>query len=85
MFPKMGAFAGGELGKDTCQGDGGSPLNCEISNSDIGQYYLAGEVGKYLLLKTNNNFFFLISKIIVLLVWCSKAWGIGCFVSIFWK
>ncbi|XP_055316160.1 phenoloxidase-activating factor 2-like [Sitodiplosis mosellana] len=36
--------AGGEKGKDTCQGDGGSPLNCEIPNNEYGQYYVTGEV-----------------------------------------
>lgn len=36
--------AGGESGRDTCQGDGGSPFSCEIPQNPHGQYYLAGEV-----------------------------------------
>ncbi|XP_037030981.1 phenoloxidase-activating factor 2-like [Bradysia coprophila] len=35
--------AGGERGKDTCKGDGGSPLVCPIPNT-INQYYQAGIV-----------------------------------------
>lgn len=35
--------AGGEPGKDTCKGDGGSPLVCPIKGSDD-QYYQAGIV-----------------------------------------
>lgn len=35
--------AGGERGKDTCKGDGGSPLVCPISGKR-GQYYQAGIV-----------------------------------------
>lgn len=41
LFPLI---KGGESGKDTCQGDGGSPLNCEIPHNKHGQYYVAGEV-----------------------------------------
>ncbi|XP_055372218.1 phenoloxidase-activating factor 2-like [Condylostylus longicornis] len=33
--------AGGELGKDTCKGDGGGPLNCPIPEQS-GRYYEAG-------------------------------------------
>lgn len=32
------------MGRDTCQGDGGSPLSCEIPHGQNGQYYLGGEV-----------------------------------------
>lgn len=35
--------AGGEIGKDTCKGDGGSPLVCPIPSMN-GQYYQAGIV-----------------------------------------
>jgi len=35
--------AGGELGKDTCQGDGGSPMACPI-NGKSNQYHQAGIV-----------------------------------------
>lgn len=35
--------AGGEVGKDTCKGDGGSPLVCPIQNRP-GQYYQSGIV-----------------------------------------
>lgn len=35
--------AGGESGKDACQGDGGSPLVCKIPSSE-NQYYLVGIV-----------------------------------------
>ena len=35
--------AGGELGKDACTGDGGSPLVCPIPDS-IDEYYQAGIV-----------------------------------------
>ena len=35
--------AGGELGKDACTGDGGSPLFCQISNRSD-EYYQAGIV-----------------------------------------
>ncbi|XP_055857453.1 phenoloxidase-activating factor 2-like [Episyrphus balteatus] len=35
--------AGGESGKDTCEGDGGSPLSCPIKNSDD-RFYQAGIV-----------------------------------------
>lgn len=35
--------AGGELGKDTCKGDGGSALVCPISNTD-NRYYQVGMV-----------------------------------------
>ena len=44
--------AGGEEGKDVCQGDGGSPLVCPIHEKP-GHYYQAGIVawGKYLILK----------------------------------
>lgn len=35
--------AGGETGKDTCKGDGGSPLVCPITGTDH-QYYQAGIV-----------------------------------------
>lgn len=35
---------GGEVGKDTCQGDGGSPLACEIAGNEHDQYYIAGQV-----------------------------------------
>ena len=40
--------AGGEEGKDVCQGDGGSPLVCPIEEAP-GHYYQAGIVawGKY--------------------------------------
>lgn len=37
-------WKGGEPGKDTCQGDGGSPLSCEIPYNEHGQYYVGGEV-----------------------------------------
>lgn len=33
-------YAGGEHGKDSCRGDGGSPLICPLSNKD-GYYYQA--------------------------------------------
>ena len=36
--------AGGEKGKDTCKGDGGSPLVCPIPNGNHDQYYQAGIV-----------------------------------------
>lgn len=35
--------AGGEIGPDTCKGDDGSPLACEIKESH-GRYYLSGIV-----------------------------------------
>ncbi len=35
--------AGGERGKDTCKGDGGSPLVCAIKNT-VNQYYQVGIV-----------------------------------------
>lgn len=35
--------AGGELGRDTCKGDGGSPLVCEIPGA-AGRYFQAGIV-----------------------------------------
>lgn len=38
--------AGGERGKDTCKGDGGSPLVCPIPNT-INQYYQVGIVAWY--------------------------------------
>lgn len=36
--------AGGEGGRDTCRGDGGSPLVCQIPNGSVGRYYQAGIV-----------------------------------------
>lgn len=35
--------AGGQSGKDTCKGDGGSPLVCPVPNTP-GRYYQAGIV-----------------------------------------
>lgn len=44
-FPFHSSFlcAGGELGKDACNGDGGSPLMCLIDGTDD-VYYQAGIV-----------------------------------------
>lgn len=36
--------AGGEGERDTCRGDGGSPLVCQIPNGSVGRYYQAGIV-----------------------------------------
>jgi hypothetical protein len=36
--------AGGEADKDTCQGDGGSPLVCPISQNEPSRYYQTGIV-----------------------------------------
>lgn len=35
--------AGGERGKDTCKGDGGSPLVCPV-DGEVDRYYQAGIV-----------------------------------------
>uniref|UniRef100_A0A1Y9H275 Phenoloxidase-activating factor 2 n=1 Tax=Anopheles dirus TaxID=7168 RepID=A0A1Y9H275_9DIPT len=43
LLHKSFICAGGEKGRDTCKGDGGSPLICPIPGSD-GHYYQAGMV-----------------------------------------
>jgi len=43
-LPKNIICAGGELGRDTCTGDGGSALFCSIGGENSGVYEQAGIV-----------------------------------------